>query len=582
MLNHSSVRRSSLNGDRSTSSLFTRRWLLVQCVLLLTLLATFTLATVQVHRYEDGVTRTSFTLPGSPPSSPPTPVLRFAPKDSGLNVVAVIAHGYAANKELMSAFAVDLAKQGIVVYTFDFPGHGASSVPYGTVGSKGVIKQLTASLDEVVTYAVKLAPTSRVVLLGYSLGTIPVSEYALQHPQMSNLVATVLVAGIVGDHPTRTEPRNRLVWTGQFDLPGINDTARSLMAYGCGVAPATVTDSYFCGSSPLAERRRLVMAGLDHISIVTAASTHTATIQWLHETVDARIGATAIHADDRLHWLELAFLSAALALLPLLSLGSYVLRLAPSRIADPLEAIETPDSLTTAQRVPSVRLALLGVCLAALASALLLLRLYLPADFWAPESFPFAFLRQMVSADVAVFFLIAGLILLPLLVGVPALRKVAAWPAGNSALTQILLAVALVLFLYATNGVLSSFAWESVVLGPARLWRAAAYALMLFPFLLGMRAVIVASARSRWSLAAALDLGLTASILATLGVSIAMNFARLSYLGILLPVIAVVMVAFIPISAWAVRVVARPTLLLAVMQALLIGWALAATLPLIN
>jgi hypothetical protein len=130
--------------------------------------------------------------------------------------------------------------------------------------------------------------------------------------------------------------------------------------------------------------------------------------------------------------------------------------------------------------------------------------------------------------------------------------------------------------------VLSSFAWESVVLGPDRLWRAAVYTMMLFPFLLGMRAVIVASARRRWSLAAALDLGLTVSILAALGACIAMNFARLSYLGILLPVIALVMVAFLPISAWAVRVVARPTLLLAVMQALLLGWALAATLPLMN
>src|SRR6476469_6292649 len=112
MLNSSSLRRSPLNGDRSTSSLFGRHWLLAQCVLLLALLATFVLATVQVHRYEDGVTRTSFTLPGSPPSSPPTPVLRFAPKQTSLDVVAVIAHGYAANKELMSAFGVDLAKQG--------------------------------------------------------------------------------------------------------------------------------------------------------------------------------------------------------------------------------------------------------------------------------------------------------------------------------------------------------------------------------------------------------------------------------------------------------------------------------------
>ena len=229
-------------GSLPTPSPFTRHWLLGQCALLFVLLATFALAAVQVHRYEDGITRSTFILRGSSP----VPVLRFTPASTALNIVAVIAHGYSADKELMSAFAVDLAKQGIVVYTFDFPGHGASSVPYGTANGKGVIKQLTTTLSEVVDYAVAHgpAPNTRVVLLGYSLGTIPVSEYALQHPHMTNLAATVLVAGIVGDHPTRSDPHNLLVLTGQFDLPGINDTARSLMAYGCGVAPAAVTDSY--------------------------------------------------------------------------------------------------------------------------------------------------------------------------------------------------------------------------------------------------------------------------------------------------------------------------------------------------
>jgi hypothetical protein len=146
----------------------------------------------------------------------------------------------------------------------------------------------------------------------------------------------------------------------------------------------------------------------------------------------------------------------------------------------------------------------------------------------------------------------------------------------------VILAAVLVVFLYATNGILSSFAWESVMLGQARLWRAAVYAVMLLPFLVGMRAIMGAWARGRWTVAATLDLGLTASILAALGVSIALNFARLSYLGILLPIIAVVMLAFIPVSAWTARVMERPTLLLGVMQALLLGWALAATLPLIT
>ena len=93
---------------------------------------------------------------------------------------------------------------------------------------------------------------------------------------------------------------------------------------------------------------------------------------------------------------------------------------------------------------------------------------------------------------------------------------------------------------------------------------------------------MIAFARGRLGVATAVDLSVTVAILGALGASIALNFARLSYLGILLPIIALAMLAFVPIAIWALRVIARPTLLLAVLQALLLGWALAATLPLIG
>ena len=126
-------------------------------------------------------------------------------------------------------------------------------------------------------------------------------------------------------------------------------------------------------------------------------------------------------------------------------------RSVPTRCAWLPRAMLVHFAVTEALRLPgrqqtpiSVRWTMLGACVAALASAVLLLRLYLPADFWSPETFPFAFLRQMVSADVAVYFLIAGLILLALL---GALRRCVGPPPGqrrSSALTQLILAVALV------------------------------------------------------------------------------------------------------------------------------------------
>ena len=155
-----------------------------------------------------------------------------------LNVVAVIAHGYSADKEMMSSFGVDLAKQGITTYAFDLPGHGASTVPYTTAGVKEVVPRLVTSVGEVVDYALAHgpAPGTQLVLIGYSLGTIAAGDYALEHPGLTALKATVLVAGVLTDRLTLTTPRGLLVLSGQFDLPGINDTAVRMMVTACGGA----------------------------------------------------------------------------------------------------------------------------------------------------------------------------------------------------------------------------------------------------------------------------------------------------------------------------------------------------------
>src|SRR5487761_2145364 len=313
--------------QRLTSVL--RRPIVFNSALLVALLLTFFVASTQVRAYAGAIQRDSFTLQGAIP----TPVLRYTPPASGRGpVVAVLAHGYAADKEIMSAFAVDLAKQGITVYTFDFPGHGASTAFYGGVTHTDVVDQLVSSLGEVVNYATAHSPPqTKLVLLGYSLGTIAVGEYALRHPNMANLQATVLVAGILSDMPTLTTPRNLLVLSGQFDLPGINDIARNLISAACATPASLIHGTtYQCEVNATDLRKRVILPGLDHISIVTAASTHDVVIQWLGKTVDARIGQTPVNADVRLHWMLVGFLAALLAIAPLIRLLALAFRLRPA------------------------------------------------------------------------------------------------------------------------------------------------------------------------------------------------------------------------------------------------------------
>lgn len=549
--------------------------------LLITCLAAFALSSLQMQSYESAVTRSSFTLQGSVP----VPVLRFTPRQHPLNVVAVIAHGYSSDKEMMSGLAVDLARQGVTVYTFDFPGHGASTVPYGGATHTGVVAELVTSLGEVVDYSLAHQPQTRetqpkLVLIGYSLGTIAVGEYALQHPTLSNLQATVLVAGILGDQPTTTNPRNLLVLSGQFDLPGINDISRRLIASGCGVPIARVADTYRCGTVGSAahlptDRERVVLSGLDHISIITAGSTHATILRWLGAVVDSRIMASSVIGDARIYRLLIGFFAATLAALAVLSLCAGALRL--SMGGD--RAIVSSDARAPTN-LDSLR-ARVALFAGVLIAALIVLRVWLPSDFWAPEPAPFGFLNQQVSADVAVFLLVAGAFLLAALRALPQVWRTIRWPSRSHMLREVVLAIAVVGFLYLTLGRLSSFGWESLALSPARLWRAGVYTVMVWPFFLAVRALFQQHQNQRRQ-GALVDLVGTVLVLGALGAMIALNFARLSYLGILLPVVAILLFAFIGLSVWMRRLDNNVLVLASASQAFLLGWLLAATLPLVG
>jgi pimeloyl-ACP methyl ester carboxylesterase len=564
---------------------------LCSTLLLVFCLAAFGIAVLQVRSFESDVVRTSFTLQ----DQVPLPVLKFSPLHHRLNVIAVLAHGYSADKEMMSGLGVDLARAGITAYTFDFPGHGASTVPYGGLNHTGVVKELVATVGEMVNYALAHAdsPHPRLALIGYSLGTIAVGDYALSHPTESSLQATVLVAGILQDQPTTTNPRNLLVLSGQFDLPGINGTSQHLIASGCAVPVADVASTFRCGvgsagagptgaSGSLRERK--VLGGLDHISIITAGSTHSSILQWLKATVDPQIDTTQIVADSRIHWLLFGALAALAASLFLLADMSIMLGMSPSSSSNPGLRQEVDFHQAHSDQVIPGFWPRVGVIGAVLLTALVVIHFWLPADFWAPEPAPFGFLKQQVSADVALFLLVAGAVLLgTVFLLMPRLRPKGIWPGWPSALRQVALAALMVLFLYFTLGKFSSFGWESLAISPARLFRAVIYSVMILPFFLGVRLLFAGYAHQQARSAVA-DLATTALILASFIAAIVMNFGRLSYLGILLPVVAILLLVYIGVAAWARRVIAPPSLLifLSTSQALLLAWLLAATLPLIN
>jgi dienelactone hydrolase len=542
-----------------------RRWLLAQSALLLLALGAFALASWQVHATESQVTREEITIRGA---SGKISALRFAPRGQQLNVVAVVAHGYSGSKELMTTFCAELAKQGVTAYCFDFPGHGSSPETFNTDRAlRGGQNQLTETVGAVVDYALQNMPRpdAKLVLIGHSMGTSAVGLYALHHSELANIAATVLVSPVLDEAPTVSNPRNLLVLAGDGDPAGIVKIGKMRVAEGCG-QPSESASGYkvSCGDPRQGTGRRLlIIPGVNHITILTASITHQQILDWLYAGVDTGVSATDVTADERFRWLLLGLGAAFLALLPALALASAGLRQLSARRVEPA---------TSAVYLRA--LAVLGVMAAALVVGMLALHLFVDS--------PFGFLRQALSPDLATFLFGAGIVTLGVALGVPAWRRAADWPRGFAIAGQALLAVCALIFLYFTFGALSTFGWASLALTPPRLWRALVLALLFIPLFLGSELLLRPLARAKPWLAAGTKLVVALLTTIALFAAILIDASRLSFLLFLLPILAIFLLLFVGLEAWGRREVERPLVFLALAEALILGWVVAATFPLIG
>jgi dienelactone hydrolase len=543
----------------------TRRWLVAQSAFLLLALVVFALSVWEVHASESQVMREEITIGGA---GGQISALRFTPRHERLNIVAVVAHGYSASKEIMTTFCAELAKQGVTAYCFDFPGHGSSPEVFNTDAAlSGAQSQLTETVGAVVDYALRNMPRSdaKLVLIGHSMGASAVGLYALQHPDLPNLAATVLVSPVLSASVTATSPRNLLVLAGDADPANIILIAKTRIAEGCGQpSGAALGYKLSCGDPKQGTGRALlILPGLNHITILTASSTHKQILAWMSAGLDTGVSPNDVTADERFYWLLLGLGAAFLALLPALALASAGLRQLPVRRTEPAEG-------TIYLRA----LAILAVTVVALIIGMGALHLFVDS--------PFSFLGQALSPDLATFLFGAGIVALGVALGVPAYRSVTDWPRGVAIVAQALLAVGAFVFLYFTLGALSTFAWANLALTPARLWRALILVLLCIPLFLGGELLVRPLARAKPWLAAGVKLVVALLITGALYAAIRLDADRLAFLLFLLPILAIELLFFVALEAWARRAVDRPLIFIALSEALILGWAVAATFPLLG
>jgi hypothetical protein len=234
----------------------------------------------------------------------PVTVMR-APEAEG--PVAVIAHGFAGSRQLMSAWQLSLARAGFITVSFDFEGHGRNPVPMsGDVDSlDGTTRLLMEETARVTDFAVGLPGAApRVALVGHSMA----SDIVVRQAIADDRVAAVVGISLFSQAVTEDAPENLLIVNGAWEA-ALRAEARRIMGEQ-GAAEGETVGSPGEGFA----RRAVAVPFVEHVGVLFAPSGIDAAIDWLGESfgVTPQAGAVAIGP-----WILLALFGAVLLARPL-------------------------------------------------------------------------------------------------------------------------------------------------------------------------------------------------------------------------------------------------------------------------
>ena len=537
--------------DRETSPLQQRKQRLRIAFLLLsffTCLWIFFLCFNQLISYEDPITRSTFTIQGNIP----VPVLEMQPKHPSNNLTAIIAHGFTGSKELMTSFGIELARAGITAYLFDFPGHGESPATFpNDISSPRVGQNNLAALDKVVAYARTHMVANKppdIILLGHSMGSVAVGDYAMAHANEPDIVTTILVSPVGQENPTLQQPRNLLILAGKDDIPGAISDSHRLVQKACNLSRIQSTPVE-CGDPTHGTGRRLsILPGLNHLTILNASNTFQEMLHWLQQAYPNKVTLTEMQSNVRLFWLICGVASILLSILPLSILLADLFKLhLPARSCSGIDIV-----------IYNLYL-LVGI-----AGAIGILYI------WQPFSIIRLLLADYVTGYFFLVALITGLLLWPT-------RSFVPFPSIRQLLPELLISVALFLFLYITFGQIITFAWQRFSFTLPRLWHFAVIFLLILPFFLLDESVNRAYQERGLVRAIVSSLVSKAILLGGLFLSLRL-IPNLSFLSIILPVFFLLFLLLIVFSVLFYRN-RRATLVTALLCASMIAWSLSITFP---
>lgn len=227
-----------------------------------------------------------------------TPITVYAPAVAGTRLpVVVIAHGFAGSQQLMTPFAVTLARNGYLAVTFDFFGHGRNRRPLAGDVTRvdGATRSLVAQTGKVVDHALGLENAGGgLALLGHSMASDVIVRYA----QSDSRVAATVAVSMFSPAVTADSPPNLLIVAGELEGMLRDEALRAVSlvtpAPRAGVTYGTIADG--------TARRAVVADNVEHVGVLYSQDSLRESVAWLNQVfernseggLDARGGAIAL------------------------------------------------------------------------------------------------------------------------------------------------------------------------------------------------------------------------------------------------------------------------------------------------
>jgi pimeloyl-ACP methyl ester carboxylesterase len=434
----------------------------------------------------------------------------------------VIAHGFAGSRQLMEAYSVTLARAGYVVVSFDFEGHGRNPIPMSGNVTRidGTTQLLMRETGRVIDAALALPGVDgRVALLGHSMASDIIVRQAIADTRVAATVAISMFSEAV----TASDPRNLLIVSGEWEALLRQNALRNVrLAEPSAIEGTTVGDL-----SRSTGRRAVVGPNVEHIGVLYSPTALREARAWL-DAVFERTSSGPV--------------SASGGPIVLLLLGIVILAWPLSRLLPKGEMV--PSAL-------SLRTFLMAVLIPAVSTPILL------------SVVDTRFLPVLVADYLAAHLFVYGLLSLGLLIRCGIRIGHVAW---ISALA--LAGYGIFVFGGALDRYVASF-WPI----PSRLTIIAAIAVGALPYMLADSLITEGGRASLWRV-----LGARGAFIASLCAAVALDFKRLFFLLIIIPVIVVFFTIFGLMGGWVGRRTGSPCAA-GIALGLLLAWAIGVSFP---